>query len=1137
MEQKFDDFYRSLQRGPAFLLLGQAYLGAETGVDPFLSELLRKFGATSDISSHYRALLESEAGISPEASLAWMDELCRRISTPDWLKTVASYSWSGVYASAIDSVWPTEFRTSWRDVYPLFEEKYKPENPRNRLVLHLTFLYGCVNRSDEAERPPLVPFELTKRRQVALGLARRLSEEVTPFGTLVVDGYAGNADWLTLDDLLPIVDALNTGQTHIFSATHGLLTHPDIKYLTEKGKLTLHEEGLAQVLSRGHELGFLRLGVAPDREESGRRIAIEDKVLAVPREIWNQVSRSATVVDDSMLVEPPSLSDDARYREFRRFLSESALRPLWSGYARGFAYTRRYGKILFSRTEFRLKQTTLNDEPTILHGQTGTGKTVALAELAYQIRKLSKYPVLFIERKTQRPLAADIDHFCQWAEDNGAPSCLVIWDGMLDPREYSEFLRILTSRGRKIVLVGSSYRQSRQYARGDRFVEAPARLSQEETNEFTRFLSGFLPSIDQRLGSALVAHDESYLAALYRLLPPTRSLIRSGVSREIGHAEQAFAQVARSVSQYHRNMGTLAYALAEAGIIGQESSLLENTTLVDGEHITGFQDLIGLIMVPGRFGLNVPIELLLRAWGKGAVLDFLQLFENVDVLRWYEDSQGRVMVAPRNPLEAQIVVQTRLGGPRTEVAFIKKLLTEVHDDRESSSQNAEVEFAVSILRAVGAQGRNNAYFAPHFRDLADSLQELRTNRGIKNPRIMLQEANLLRATALRLGRNGEQEEERKILEGVEELLRQALNLFDGDRRTASLRAAIMNELATTLGSQAKNMIASNQPAEAARFFQSAREATHEARLLDPANYYPIDVLSWVTRDLLASDMLDERSRTEAIADLLNVFQTTEIHDLDDNQLERFNSRRVEFGDLLGDKHLSEEAFAQLIGQGSCAGFYLRASRMAGNFRTRNKLTDENFKNIRTALSYLEEKRQEVSGDARCLELFLDLSWMLHTRTRLFEGERQTPPLNQVQWRQFLQAIHDLEATGQSHRGVALEFLRGLCLFHLNEVEEAIQVFRDVEIGADQVYGRRRVVRSYLASTQDGQPRTFHGTVRWISENERRGEVYVEELRRHLLFLPREFGRPGISHGEPLGDFHIAFNFLGPIADPLTHYVT
>jgi hypothetical protein len=583
-------------------------------------------------------------------------------------------------------------------------------------------------------------------------------------------------------------------------------------------------------------------------------------------------------------------------------------------------------------------------------------------------------------------------------------------------------------------------------------------------------------------------------------------------------------------------LGTLAYALAEAGIIGQESSLLENTTLVDGEHITGFQDLIGLIMVPGRFGLNVPIELLLRAWGKGAVLDFLQLFENVDVLRWYEDSQGRVMVSPRNPLEAQIVVQTRLGGARTEVAFIKRLLTEVHDDRESSSQNAEVEFAVSILRAVGAQGRNNAYFAPHFRDLADSLQELRTNRGIKNPRIMLQEANLLRATAFRLGRNGG-EEEIQILEGVEELLRQALNLFDGDRRTASLRASIMNELATTLGSLAKNMIAVNQPAEAVRFFQSAREATHKARLLDPANYYPIDVLSWVTRDLLASDMLDERSRTEAIADLLNVFQSTEVQDLDDNQFERFNSRRLEFGDLLGDKHLSEEAFAQLIAQGSCAGFYLRASRMAGNFRTRNNLTEEDFKNIQTALSYLEEKRQEVSGDARCLELFLDLSWMLHTRTRLFEGERQTPPLNQVQWRQFLQTIHDLEATGQSHRGVALEFLRGLCLFHLNEVEEAIQVFRDVEIGADQVYGRRRVVRSYLASTQDGQPRTFHGTVRWISENERRGEVYVEELRRHLLFLPREFGRPGISHGEPLGDFHIAFNFLGPIADPRTHYVT
>ncbi len=38
-----EDFYSQLKRGPAFLMLGQSYLAAESGTDPFLKEILRKY--------------------------------------------------------------------------------------------------------------------------------------------------------------------------------------------------------------------------------------------------------------------------------------------------------------------------------------------------------------------------------------------------------------------------------------------------------------------------------------------------------------------------------------------------------------------------------------------------------------------------------------------------------------------------------------------------------------------------------------------------------------------------------------------------------------------------------------------------------------------------------------------------------------------------------------------------------------------------------------------------------------------------------------------------------------------------------------------------------------------------------------
>ena len=61
----------------------------------------------------------------------------------------------------------------------------------------------------------------------------------------------------------------------------------------------------------------------------------------------------------------------------------------------------------------------MQNDPIILHGQTGTGKTVALGSIAYRVRDEGKYPVLFIERKSQRLSNNDLEAFCKWAEDLG----------------------------------------------------------------------------------------------------------------------------------------------------------------------------------------------------------------------------------------------------------------------------------------------------------------------------------------------------------------------------------------------------------------------------------------------------------------------------------------------------------------------------------------------------------------------------------------------------------------------------------------------------------------------------------------------------------------------------------------------
>lgn len=135
----------------------------------------------------YNQIFECRAKGLSEIALAWMQEHCKRLSPPQWLKTVASFSWNGVYTSAIDTIWMRAFRLEWRELQPLVDEKYKPSDPRNRSKLLCTLLFGNVNRAGESERPPLSKREWAKRNRVANNLLQRLPEIITPMDVLLIE--------------------------------------------------------------------------------------------------------------------------------------------------------------------------------------------------------------------------------------------------------------------------------------------------------------------------------------------------------------------------------------------------------------------------------------------------------------------------------------------------------------------------------------------------------------------------------------------------------------------------------------------------------------------------------------------------------------------------------------------------------------------------------------------------------------------------------------------------------------------------------------------------------------------------------------------------------------------------------------
>jgi len=319
-------------------------------------------------------------------------------------------------------------------------------------------------------------------------------------------------------------------------------------------------------------------------------------------------------------------------------------------------------------------------------------------------------------------------------------------------------------------------------------------------------------------------------------------------------------------------------------------------------------------------------------------------------------------------------------------------------------------------------------------------------------------------------------------------------------------------------------------------FQQARDLIFKARALDPESYYPIDVLAWTSQNLLESGVFTSNERAEVEIDVLHVFETAEVEDFAPVQQIRFNERRMKWGQLLEKEDLSEESFNALVSLKSCAGYFLKALHIADDISSSDALSKWQIDRCKRAADYLESNRRLIAGDGRCLYLLLRLWWIANSGKKLFARERQALPFDNEKWQYCFALLSQLISAGELNDTPTNRFLHALAAFHLGELNASFDGFKELERDFD-IRGRRRIVRSHLASTPTGQPRPFNGTVKWASDDGRKGALYVEELRREIRFLPLDFQRPNIRTGESVSLFHIAFNFIGPIADPPEMYVT
>jgi hypothetical protein len=1119
---------------PIVLLLGQDAWRSGMCPDPVLEAALKRSERGAEkVAAGFPALLDAVP--LAEDFYDWLADTYLRQPESPWTETIARLPLNAVFTSSIDPALTRAFRVNGRDVEVVMSKLDNPDAPRHRRNLHITYLFGRAGEKNSSEMPPKSARDLMQRNVLqTTPLLSRIVETTTSLGVLLIDGLTCGMDWLGIELLYGALSAFSPGQVYWFGWAPED-TSQEFNILRDlaapEGPIIFVRERLSTAIRSLELAGKIDI-TGQQLFSSDDSVTIGDHVLELEPAIRLKTSTAASIMDDRWLGPLPILGSEAEYAEFRRFHGhvEDAHR-LVEGMRRGFAIERTFEKELNDRVRWALANVGRNQEPVLIHGQSGSGKSLALARLAYKVREQRKYPVLLASRVMRMPAVDELDEFCLRVEEVGAQATLLVCDANAPASRYRELLHGFQSRGRRVVVVGSTYRiidhkEDENLPVVSHLLEVPAELNEGESGALAELLR-------LRTGMTLHAVRSKYLLpAIYHMIPDVRPRLAAGLAREARVAEDDLRGRGTSKSNTApKPNGALGQALVNAGLVDPKELLDQKLEDFLGNMSDAASKAIDFVMVPGKLDCRVPVNLLMRAVGGSEnLVDIATLFLGIDLFRWSLNDEDDVFVHPRLQVEAELISARRLGTSRAEAEVAIRLLASANPGSYGSSER---RFVLDFVHKLGPDGPFGKRYAHSYLDIARVLTEMRTKRGFKDPSLMLQEATL-RRRVLRDAPSMLDIDPASVLEEARQVVDLALDEF-GASTSRGLRRMCANlkvERAAIYGFRASQRLKTGaSPEEVWQYYEAARDSARTA-VFAADTYFAIDVSVWVPNDLLREGNWDAEKRAELVADIWDGLERVDLSQLDEDQHAKYEGRRLRVSQTLDDKRLEKDALVALEQLGSRAGIFLQAWAIGGSLRGRGGASDEDFLKAEQVVAFMKEHSVLVQDDARCLRYFLRALWTIATRSYLFGGERSPLPGSEDAVQEILKVLDRLGGIEGSLGDPRVQYLRAVLLWRTQREHAARELWRSISQETD-FSDPRRIVRHHVWTDSFGQPQLFHGRV--IADNVGQGRVriQVEGIRQEIELLERDFPQLDLLRGSGVqGGFYIAFNFIGPVAEPL-----
>lgn len=1115
---------------PLVLFAGQGFGLRDSSADPIRQALLERLGSARE--GGWKAVF---ARSLTDADMAWLSERYdRNVPAPE-AELVFEIAWSAVFTSTIDPRFASRFETRGRVPHAILSRDEFARVPRSRSRPPVHLLFGLSTEATIDTRAPRSRTELVRRAKAHAGdLLGRIPTTATARGIVVIDGYNPAFDWLDPDDLFAPLSEQSGLQVIWFGAPRELGSEVATEMLTA-GVLLTTATSLAEAIATDEAFGFSDLAGATTPDEPGI-VTASTGVLDVTPQLRLRVEASAQIVDDAWTIKPEPLSGAALDGAFRRFHGGlDGFRNLMEGVAQGFAIERAFEATLWKAVEAAVQQTT-SSGVILLHGQSATGKSIALARLAGRIRSKLRLPVLVATARV--PAEGDVDAFCLEAEKIGATPTVLLCDANQLPRRYKDLAVSLQSRGRRVIIVGSSYRiETPKGFSGKDKIFAPAEISSTEASAFDTLVAQYAPGTPPLRSPP---DGWNILAWSYRHLSAGRSKIAGAVSAESRVAESYLRNRARSMPRSHlQRQSALAEQLIAAGLASKDSSIFadDEAAAVVGADAAG--RLIDLVMVAGRLDCPVPLNLLMRILSAGEVIDLASvdyLFRDLDLFRWrIPDSEGaELLISPRLQLEAELVCLRRIADPEREIGYLLELIRSVRPS--GVNRSAERNFVLDLLQRLDRDGpRGNAYRAGYLR-FAEALRELRERHGVLDAVLMHRECIFRRQVIFTLDAPDAayempEADRLAILDSAREVIDEAMRLIEtrelraGDRT----RRALSVERATIYGYLAVQRAKAGDQGMWSDYLAGRVAVARATAGAD--DYHAFDVALWMASDVLENAVLSDERRAEILADLYACIELANGGSFDAEQQERYQVRLSKVADVVSDNELGEQALESLQTIAPATAAYLIArSRWKVMDGFRQALSDDNRALARAVADEMAAK-PGVADDIRCQRLLLQLRWAQATGEQLLREERGRTPAHPAEVQELLAIIRQLnELAGVAWRNRE-RYLEAVLAWLAKDVSGAFDVWKTLS-RASEFEDRSRVVRQLVVTDAAGVPIRYRGRV-VRPKGAEDWKVRVEGLSSSITLLAHEFQDEDLAPGRELRGFGIAFNYVGPVADPLS----